>query len=338
MIKSTSRIGRSAGLALTIAALLGACGGGGGDGAAAPFQQAPRVDITRDNATAVAAEGIDAAGAGGTGGGLLTGVELSVAPAESASAFAAMSDALRLALRTRPASALVGVTSTTTVACTNGGSITMTINVANPNAPSAGDRVDMSFNACVEGAVTTNGGLSFAYAQIDPSLTLIVADVSASQFSVTVAGIGPLLNGATRFSIDLRDPTLEVVGVSSAQFSFDRVRNGSVRATRTLLNFNYASTTSVATGSKSETFSYILSGNFPRIGAVSMEVATIQPVVTAAGALHPSSGAGKITGRDNKSIAVTVQATGLLLDIDTDGDGDIDVQIFGTWPDIDDEL
>lgn len=336
-IKMPYNSGRRAALALTIA-MLGACGGGGGGEAPAPFQQAPRVDINQTNAPAVAAEGIDAAAAGGAGGGVLAGVEVSVAPSESASAFKAMSDALRLALRTKPVAALVGATSTTTVQCANGGSVTITVNVANPNVPTPGDRADLSFSNCVEGAVTTNGSVSVGFVQIDAAQTFVVADFSANQFTVTVAGIGPQLNGSIRLTIDGRNPALDLVGVSSAQFSFDRVRNGTVRATRTLLDFNYASVTTVATGSTSETFSYVLSGNFPRLGAVSMAVATTQPVVTPAGALHPSSGAGKITGRDNKSITATVLPTGLQLDLDTNGDNTVDVTIVSTWAAIDGEL
>jgi len=336
-MKSIVGLGRFAATAITIATL-GACGGGGGDGGPAPFQQAPRVDITAGTAPAVAAQGMDAAGAGGSGAGFLTGVELSVAPAEAASAFTALSDALRLSLRARSPAALVGVVTTQTVACSGSGNVTITTNVTNPNVPTAGDSASLSFANCVEGAVTTNGGLSFGFAQIDAAATYVVADATASQFTVTVAGAGPRLNGATRLTIDLRDPALEVVRVASAQFSFDRLLNGNVRASRTLLDFDYGSTLTVASGSTSETFSYTLSGSFPRLGEVSMVVATTQPVVTADGALHPTSGAAKITGRNNKSVAITVLPTGLQLDIDSNGDGTTDVQVTPTWAAIDGEL
>ncbi|HEX6017834.1 MAG TPA: hypothetical protein VFZ28_07025 [Burkholderiaceae bacterium] len=339
-MKSIVGLGRFAATVITIATL-GACGGGGGDGGPATFQQAALVDITSASARAVAAQGMDAAGAGGSGAGFLTvtGVELSAAPAEAASAFAALSDALRLSLRPRRSAALVGVVTTETVACSGGGSVTIAANVADPNVPTAGDSASLSFANCVEDVGTMNGGLSFGFAQIDAAAKYVVADATANQFTVTVAGAGPRLNGAIRLTIDLRDPALEVVRVTSEQFSFDRMLNGNVHATRTLLGFDYASTLTVASLSTSETFSYTLSGSFPRLGEVSMVVATTQPVVTADGALHPTSGAAKITGRDNKSVSITVVPTGLQLDVDTNGDGiNTDVQFTATWAEIDGEL
>ncbi|HJW10629.1 MAG TPA: hypothetical protein VJ598_02520 [Albitalea sp.] len=317
-----------------IASALAACGGGGDT--PAPMPQP--VAITSENAPSVAAEAINAGGAGLAGDPALTGVQVSAASAPPASAMSALAGAVRKGLTATAPAAVVGATFTETVACTNGGSVTLTVNVATPGTVAAGDRVDFSFANCVEGATTSNGGLSLTYASINGAGTLVVADLAASQFTLSTLGIAGRINGSVRMTLDDTDPTKSVVAVAGSSFTFERLLNGNVRATRTLSNYSYRLETATATLTTSETFDYTASGTFPRIGSVSFRALTIQPVVTLAGALHPSAGTAMAIGASGSSLLFTVLSNGLQLDVDSNGDNVIDVTLIRTWAQIDAEL
>ena len=329
------------GRVITVAAItsvLAACGGGGGGGSSAPQEQAQRVAITQTNASPVAAEAMDASSAGFvTESASASGVQVSEAAAP-VSVMSSLATAVRLGLNTTTPSALVGATVTRIGSCTNGGTVTVTATFASQSVVTPGDRADLTFNNCVEGRLTFSGGLSVSFASVNSALTLIVADVAASGFTATASGIGERLNGGMRLTIDGTNSTKAVVAVTGGSFTFDRLVNGIARATRTLSNYNYRIETTTATGSTAETFSFSASGSFARIGTVSFDVQTTQPVVTPSGALHPSSGAGKVTGANGSSVTVTVISTGVRLDIDTNGDSVIDATSTRTWAELSGEL
>jgi hypothetical protein len=162
-----------------------------------------------------------------------------------------------------------------------------------------------------------------------------VADATASNFTVATAGLGERLNGTLHISFDKSSITHELITITASSLSFDRLLNGSARATRTLSNYNYYVDTTVATGGSSQTFSYTVSGSFPGFGTVSFDAQTTQPIVTPGGATYPTSGAGKVTGANGTSVIVTVISTGVRLDIDTNGDGVIDATLTRTWGELD---
>jgi hypothetical protein len=314
-------IGRVGTAVAVASALLVACGGGGG-GSSSETAQAQRVVITQSNATPVAAEAIDAGGAGSGASGSLTGVQVSSTSAP-VSAMTALANAVQRGLNTTAPSALVGAT--VTQACGGGGSITIS---------SSNTQASLTFNSCVENGATATGTLSVTLVSGNTAIQF-VADATASNFTITSAGLGERLNGTMRVSFDETSSTHALITITSSSLLFDRLLNGTARATRTLTNYNYYIDTTIATGSSSQTFSYTVSGSFPGFGTVSFDAQTTQPIITLSGAVHPSSGAGKVTGANGTSVTVTVISTGVRLDIDTNGDGVTDATLTRTWAELD---
>lgn len=310
--------------AVAVASALAACGGGGG-GSSSETAQAQRVVITQSNATPVAAEAIDAGGAGSGASGSVTGVQVSATSAP-VSAMTALANAVQRGLNTTAPSALVGAT--VTQACSGGGSITIS---------GSNTQASLTFNSCVEHGATLTGTLSVTLVSGDSAIQF-VADATASNFTITTAGVGERLNGTLRVSFDETSSTHELTTITSSSLLFDRLLNGTARATRTLSNYNSYIDTTIATGSSSQTFSFTVSGSFRGFGTASFDAQTTQPIVTPGGATHPTSGAGKITGANGTSVAVTVISTGVRLDIDTNGDGVTDATLTRTWDELDAEL
>lgn len=327
-------------LAAAAALLAGvaACGGGSSDAPVAPAQ-APRIAITAANAPAVAAQAVDAGSAGFVGNALgVTGVQVDTASARPASVLRALGTALQQVRLARAPALLTGVTATETVQCTGGGTVVFTVDVAVRNELSPGDSATLDFSGCIESGVTMSGQLALVFTEVNAALTLIAADATATQFAARALGITERIDGTLSLRQDDTDPTRSLLRVSSSRFTFDRLVGSTLRATRSVLDYLYDQTTTVATGATSETFSYVATGSFPRLGEVSFEAATTQPVVTPGGAEHPSSGAGKVTGANGTSVAITVTATGVELAVDNDGDGDIERTITVTWAELEDQL
>jgi hypothetical protein len=324
--------------AVALAAALAACGGGGGGGVAASGNaSAQAVAIDETSAPGVAAEAIDAAGAGLAGNVALTGVEVSASSAPRGSTLLALGNVLRAAAHLRPDAALVGATTSRSIACSGGGSIDAVASVASQDAPSPGDRVDMTFDACIEAGATLAGALSLTIAGGNADGTLIDADLAASNLVATKGAVGERMNGTLHMSVDARNTSASTIDVRSDALSFDRLRNGGVRATRTLSAFTYHATIDSA-GATSETFSVAVSGSFPRLGNVSFTAQTTQAIVTPAAASFPSAGAGRVTGANGSNVVVTVVGDGVRLDVVRNGDGVVDASLNRSWAELDADL
>ena len=320
--------------AATIASLLAACGGGGGDSASPPVQ---RLAITTSNASPAAAEAIDAGDAGTGPSGSVIGVQVS-APSSSVSAMATLASRVRAGLKASAPGGVVGVTASSTAACTGGGTVTTTVTAANSQAASVGDRIDLAFNACVEDGASISGGLSITLVSFNAGATSITADASVSSFTVTVGALAARLNGSMRMSLDESSGTHRLTSVTSPSISFDRLVNGTTRATRTLSNYSFTEDETLADGSTSTTFAYSVSGTFPRFGTVAFDAQTTQAIVVPGGSQFPTAGAGKVTGANGSSVAITVIAGGVKLDVDTDGNGTVDATITRTWAELSGDL
>jgi hypothetical protein len=227
-------------------------------------------------------------------------------------------------------------TASQTFACPGGGSFTVTVTVAGVSLQ-AGDTIRIDFSNCAEAGVTTVGSLSMAIVAVGgtDAAPLVTADVSLANFEATVAGLAERTNGTMRITIDDTNSATTQVAFSSANITTERLRNGVVRATRSLSNLNVRESLNNATGQTTTTAAFIASGNFPRLGQGSFEVQTVQPIVRNGGALRPSSGQIKIFGASNASVLATVVATGMQLDIDSDGNGTVDSSRTLTWTEID---
>jgi hypothetical protein len=325
--------------------LVAGCGGGGSDapasGGPTPVA-APRVTITSANASSVTAEAIAAAGAGDVGPTLagLLGVEVS-GQARPPAPMAALVSATRRALAWQPPLATVGVTISQTAPCSGGGTLAVSGTVADANRDTAGDRLSVTFSACVEAGERLDGTFALTIAAVNATETSYRLELAATNFGITSGGVGERLNGTLQIALDDTSPTQSLIGVSSASFSVDQLVGNTVRASRTLSDFDYRLALTTATGATSETFTFTASGNFGAIGSspVSFLSATVTPVVTtSASALRPSSGSMRVTGSGGATVLATVISTGLRLAVDANGDGVAEETRDLTWAELDRQL
>lgn len=320
----------------TVTLALAACGGGddGGGGST----QAPPVAITAANAPAVGAETVDASNTALTSAlPILTGVQLETAVAPTASAMATLAGALRLGLQVRAPRALVGATFNETIQCPGGGSADVSGNDASEERISVGDSFDATFRNCVMQGTTVNGRMSARVASVNAPETLIVADITATDLTATLGASGGRLNGTPRITIDETNAAFSRLTVTGNVTS-DRLRNGAVRATRTLTDYMLAIQLATATGTSSTTFGFKADGTFPAFGSASFDVATTQALVTPAGATRPTSGVVKVTGASGSTVVMTVVGTGVRLDVDADGNGTAESTQNLTWAQLEAQL
>jgi hypothetical protein len=330
-------------LALGAAGLV-ACGGGGGDAGAptspaAPVVTASAITITPGNAGGLTAEAVDAgtAGAAGSGATLLTGVEVQADARPATSRWRTLSGLLRQAASSGAAPLVVGVAVNSSLFCSGGGSIAVTGNVAVAGSAGVGDSLQLVFNNCREtdiGLIT--GSMALTFVQTTADLSFYVADASLNNLTLTVGSRVERLSGGLRLSLDERSFSQSVVEATSTSLAYTRLVNGTVRAQQTLTDYTYRGVTAASNGQTSETFSYAATGNVPSLGNnIAWTAATTQPLVTPAGAEHPTSGAGRIVGANGKSVVVTVTPTGVRLDIDHSGDAGVDTTTDLTWAQFD---
>jgi hypothetical protein len=327
---------RWAGLAAASAALV-AWGGGGDDGASAAPPIAARMTISAATAPPMSAEALQAIGAGSSAAGGVAGqTDPTSAAPKGLLAFKSAARALqRLKVTDRPSQA----TSARTFSCAGGGTFTVTVTLAGASLQ-AGDTIRIDFSSCVEAGVTTVGGLSMAIVAIGgtDAAPLLTADVLSANFEATIAGVTERTNGTMRITVDQTNPATTLVALSSANITTQRLRSGTVRATRTLANLAVRESLNTATGQTTTTAAFIASGTFPRLAEGSFEVQTPQPIIQDGGAVRPRSGQIRIIGANNASVLATVLATGMQLEIDSDGNGTVDTTRTLTWAEIDAQL
>lgn len=327
-------------------ALAGCGGGGGGGGDDGPPPQALRVDVTPANAPIVTAQAIDA-GRGDFFGDALGGVTgLQVRPAvRSETLPALLGDALRRVLdtqrgRVQAAGARVQplATASERFACTAGGSVLVTVDVAVQGELSPGDRATLDFDACREDIAVLDGELSMRFVTVNSDLTRVVADATARALTARVGRFAQRADGSLRIETDESSATRAILRVTSDWFSLRRSVDGVTRTTRTLYDYDYRYEEILSSGRTSETFSYVASGQFPVLGEVSFAAATTAPIVTPGGAEFPSSGAATVTGRNGTTLDLVVVPTGVAWELDRGGDGSVEASGLRTWAQLEAEL
>jgi hypothetical protein len=323
-------------LVASSALLLTACGGGGGDAAPGTSVQAAST-ITSANASDVAAQAYSTSDAinnqTSLGTSLVTGVSVET---QTSSLIDSSLRQLYRALETKPANMAVGVSTTTTEACSGGGSNTITYEGANTDQVSNGDKLTISSNNCVEGSEKLNGALSFTISNISgtPSsssawsatLDIKYSNLALTENNVTITvdgdltlGYGQTSTGAANFSVSGNSLKVsEMTGASTV--------------TRTLSAFSNSG--SVTGGLYTFRNNFTFAGNLPRLGNVSYTVKTLADFKQQAGS-YPSQGVMTVTATDKTSLTFTVlNSTSVRLDIDKNGDGTNDESITKTWSEL----
>lgn len=263
--------------------LLSACGGGGGDGGAsvpAPIVTAAPPVVGTPTAVLTASQ--------------QTAINLSAAVNAGASAIGIVDafGALPLGVLLSPPTAL---TTSTTIACTGGGSAAEIENSANASSSTVGDSGSVVFSNCVEAGRTFNGSVAFNVIRFidDRNLatTFSVSNFTVRQGTVTSApssftGQIDITGGLVAYSYDVNGSS--VIGTAAM------TRNGS--------------TVSIANGTSRVNFA---AGGF-------VEARYSNWVFDSATGL-PNSGSATVIGAPGNSASVSVQIDGYHWLITTSG-------------------
>lgn len=325
-------------LALLLA--LGACGGGGGGSGAAnagPTNAAGPALLTSANYVTAAQESVASALYLSNATRLLTGAQVSGERLLVDVLLAAV-DRLPHWLATRP-KLITGVTQTDSEDCDGGGRLDYTIEDQNGNDDAdAGDSARIVAVDCVLNGATANGTVSvlftatsgsFGTPPYSASLTLSFDNFSAAtaagratgsgQFNLTAAS-----NGANSGSL----------AISAGSFTVTAIQ-GSASSTRTLSNFSLRADTSPSGGGSSTAVTASGTLSSTALGTMSVDITTVNPLISVGGARYASSGQIVVSGAANCKARLTVQnASTVLIELDADGDGTFEESKTVPWSDI----
>ena len=316
-----------------VVAILAACGGGGGGGSDSSGggggSSAP-LSITSSNAGPVASEAYAASDFAVTGATTTTDMVTFSANAVSSSTFNLRSFADNYLQRLRHRGSSQWVTPQQVWddvwPCSGGGSLTDTWNDAdNSLDDSAGDSYSTTYNNCVDGGITMNGGVTatlatlvgdtFADYQISGSFGFNSLSISSSGFSVSING--GMNYSASRIGSNV-SVTLQIPSLTTTSTS------GSSTIANATLQYSFNESTLA--------YSYTITANLSgtSIGG-QVTIATIAPFA-GTGAGYPVSGSMRVTGAGGSSVTITAIGGGnVRLDVDSNGDGGIDSSSTMTW-------
>jgi len=122
----------------------------------------------------------------------------------------------------KEASLLTGVTTTQTTSCLNGGTVTVTASLADPNTLTPGDFYQITFNACNDGFSVTSGTITLNVTAFTGD-TSMVGDFTLSgnlvipDFRSTTAGVTARVGGQLDFE-QSRSGTLETGRITGRRF------------------------------------------------------------------------------------------------------------------------
>lgn len=332
-------------LALALGTLL-TVGCGGGGGADAPAQPTATVAITSSNQGAVARATIDGSQAIGSVQGLAETDRVtaqSVRTTSSMSGLGTVESVARAGLEAafsprRNAGILSAArpeaTSSSSVSCPAGGTITTTVNVSSSQAPTAGDSITITFNQCKESASELlTGALVFTIASGSSSSTSVqLSGTMAFQGVTAVSGQNTgTITGTVGVAASITSTTFQMVltigadgltVVSAAPgFSDSIVYDPGMSLGITVNDGVGASSTVTLNGSFSAS----------AIGG-RVIVSTVAPVVTLGTDAHPTSGQVVVTGASGTHLRVTALSnTQAELELDANGDGAYETNAVVTW-------
>lgn len=319
-------------LGLVATGLLVACGGGGGGGAPAPATP-QAVVITQGNAKPVAANALNSVqntSATQSGAGVVTGVQVDASSTPVQSNLILISQAARMSVElvaARAATLPVGIVINDTFACALGGSLTVSGSIASTDGLSAGDNLNVSYNACrmnSDGAdATLNGGLAIAI--VSGSLMSIPAQVvlatTATNLSVQSGGSTVVTSGDARLDIAVASSTSVVVIATGAAIT-SRITTAAGTFSTTTRNYTQRVSVNDITVSGSLTAS--VESDSTRIGPAgcSYTVTTPTAVVWNASTGAVTAGVVKVVGAANSQLVATIDGNGAVaLQVDANGDG-----------------
>ncbi len=317
-----------------LVSLLTACGGGGGDEAAVPSAPTPTVAVTEANAAQLAslAMNLDISSVSSS-----TAVILAAEPAQASSPLIDMvrghADMMNARMRGVSGRFQPLLTSTTTIACGLGGSMSVTANVASNVAPTVGDAFTISFSQCAELSGVMTGSLSLTFTTVSgdvltatPAYAVGMA-LSYNAYRLSNGADYIQLDGDVRLS-ESDDGLTYTAGIRGKALAMTSMIGG-VSGDLTLSQYEISDSQDYATGEWSNSINYTVQS--AAIGGV-ISVATTLPFVTAPGDFYPYQGVMVITGADKAKVKVTaLDAINVQIEGDFDGDGIYEYLMVTTW-------
>lgn len=328
-------------MALSVVSLV-ACGGGGSGGTASSTTtnnaNAPAVGITSTNQDAVAQQSVSTLFGGGSAAGsaLAFGVGTDVNAEVDWKAMAVnLAKSAPDLFAQRDSTTAVGVSSTRSAACTNGGTVAVAVvDADNNNALSSGDSMTLTLNNCNNGTSIGNGTASITFntvqgTQVGAVNSKFVMTQSFTNFSNQTGTKTSVINGAITFTRDMTS-TYPMASVVSQSLDTS-VTYANATATASLQN--YSDVIEDHSAFWSEVINGKVAGSgFGDTSPRSATFATITPFTTTKGGLYPSAGQATITGANGSKLRLTVlNATQVQIELDANGDGSYETSKTVLW-------
>jgi hypothetical protein len=316
---------------------LAACGGGGSATGTPglPVPDSHLLGVTANNYVAVGQATMSSAFYLGDAGGLLT---------EGGAGRQLLQQAVGT---TRRALGATGVPSATpaaiefrqTLNCSQGGTLTLSINDANNNAQvDVGDAITVDALSCREDGAVMQGRISLALQALTGSfgsnsysatLAMTLTGFSSTRGEDTVQGDGTLnlalsqtLQGVAELTVST--PRLVLGGRYAGQAFSTTLTDSKLTVRIEPLGGGHRSSLSYSGGLASNLFA-----------DKQVQISTPQPMVTTGGEAFPSSGQMLVKGRGNSALRITpVSATHARLELDAQGDGIYETQLLKTWAEL----
>ncbi|MGB5539864.1 MAG: hypothetical protein WBO37_07240 [Gammaproteobacteria bacterium] len=338
-MKFTRTVISSVYLGLTAMLLVACGGGGGGGGAGIALPPATGVSITMTNAEAVGAvvvNSVDIVEGAAGGAGMLTGVSTNTVGSDFNYHDFFVEQLRRLSSLADQANAgsLPGVViPQTTELCTNGGSLTVSGNVADPITLSVGDTITIQFNSCNEAGIISNGTLAMTISSVTPNFAFfppyaLGIDVTLTSFSVNDGGVVATGNGDISMQMDVT-----LAGDTNLLLSGNSLTATAGGEVEVLSNYSYDLRSNINSGDYSGDFSGTITSSTIG-GAVSFVTLVAFTGNDFLVPSDPTAGELLITNSlDNSKARLIAQPDGINVEILVDADGDdlYETTIMTTW-------
>ena len=227
-----------------------------------------------------------------------------------------------------------GATQTTTVACSGGGNLAVTVNDANNSQTlDGGDSISVTANACVENGITVGGQFSATLTgsptgNVSSCIYSIGLSFNFLSFTATDSGGVATANGQAGLSSTPTACSTGTDSITASTFS-DSLTAGGATRTRTLTG--YSATVGFTPTESTTTVAGTISST--ALDGRSLTISTPTPFVRAYNSeTYPHAGVGVATGASGAKVTVTALSnTTVRIDLDSNGDGTTDASVTKAW-------
>jgi hypothetical protein len=325
-------------IGMAACAALAACGGGGGGGSdggssgdggssAAAALSASNYEVAANEVVATSLGVTDLVGQAN----IVTGASVSTQPNWAKIGWQQWL-AARAAWNATPT--LAGATTPTTISCSGGGNLLVTVNDANNNNTfDGGDSLSVTANSCVESGVTVGGSFSASLTSNpsgDPTGCVygIALAFTFQSFTATDSGGVATANGQLTLSSTRTACSTGTDSIGASTFSESFTAAGATRS-RSLIG--YSATVAFTPTQSTTTLAGTLTST--ALNGGSLTITTPTPFVRAYNTeAFPHAGVGVATGANGGKVTVTaLSSTTVRVDLDANGDGTPEATVTKPW-------